>query len=297
MKKKISRQSQGPIQKWGAKIDWKKRVRAVCKPCWEIKYCPYGPLVELMPMQDSPNDRSCKIFGHDCPVFYCAEPLTETKELRIISRAIPRPVQFRVLKRENQICSECGTSVKDEDIEFDHIIPWSKGGSSHESNVRLLCRQCNRKRGNRFEDKYLVNSLNEHIRESTPYEFVKIFIEITKLVNEFRIANCRIPNPEEFCRFFGKRKAREDDTFSVDLFKDINDFFMSKRPPELKAREFNALKYRWGFSDDVFHKLKDTSQYSGIDINRLLDLEIDFIRRLGFHIITNKSERVKWLSK
>lgn len=22
---------------------------SVCKPCWELKYCPYGPLVEMFP--------------------------------------------------------------------------------------------------------------------------------------------------------------------------------------------------------------------------------------------------------
>ncbi len=32
--------------KWLEKIDAKRRVKSVCKPCWEIKYCPYGPLVE-----------------------------------------------------------------------------------------------------------------------------------------------------------------------------------------------------------------------------------------------------------
>src|SRR5688572_13789978 len=30
--------------------DWKKRIRQVCKPCWELKYCPYGPLVEDFPL-------------------------------------------------------------------------------------------------------------------------------------------------------------------------------------------------------------------------------------------------------
>jgi hypothetical protein len=30
--------------------DWKKRVRQTCKPCWELKYCPYGPLVEDFPL-------------------------------------------------------------------------------------------------------------------------------------------------------------------------------------------------------------------------------------------------------
>jgi len=29
--------------------DWKERISRVCKPCWELKYCPYGPLVEKLP--------------------------------------------------------------------------------------------------------------------------------------------------------------------------------------------------------------------------------------------------------
>ena len=30
--------------------DWKKRTRELCKPCWELHYCPYGPLVEDFPL-------------------------------------------------------------------------------------------------------------------------------------------------------------------------------------------------------------------------------------------------------
>lgn len=30
--------------------DWKERSRIVCKPCWELRYCPYGPLVEQFPL-------------------------------------------------------------------------------------------------------------------------------------------------------------------------------------------------------------------------------------------------------
>lgn len=129
----------------------------VCKPCWEIKYCPYGPLVEDFPFVDN-GSKSCIIFGHDCPVFSIAEPFTETKEFRNVSRKISRKTQFRVLSRDNQICDECGLSVKYEDIEFDHIIPWSKGGSSDENNIRLLCSNCNRKKGSSFENKYLIKS-------------------------------------------------------------------------------------------------------------------------------------------
>ncbi|HEX3994667.1 MAG TPA: hypothetical protein VHX39_26125, partial [Acetobacteraceae bacterium] len=30
--------------------DWRDRTGRVCKPCWELKYCPYGPLVEQSPI-------------------------------------------------------------------------------------------------------------------------------------------------------------------------------------------------------------------------------------------------------
>ena len=35
------------------KKDWDERTKHVCKPCWEFKYCPYGPLVEQFPLVPS----------------------------------------------------------------------------------------------------------------------------------------------------------------------------------------------------------------------------------------------------
>jgi hypothetical protein len=43
------------------------------KPCKKLGYCPYGSLVESFPLKDERTEESCKIFGHDCPVFTCAE--------------------------------------------------------------------------------------------------------------------------------------------------------------------------------------------------------------------------------
>ncbi|MFL6351651.1 MAG: hypothetical protein ACJ74Z_07350 [Bryobacteraceae bacterium] len=110
--KRSGKQGDAHILRWASKVGWDRRVKAVCKPCWELKYCPYGPLVEQFPLQADPDERACRIFGHDCPVFHVAEPLTETRELRNVSRSIPSEVQFRVLKRENQICRECGVRFK-----------------------------------------------------------------------------------------------------------------------------------------------------------------------------------------
>lgn len=284
-----------PIQRWGQKIQWKRRVKAVCKPCWEIKYCPYGPLVEDFPLKSNPDEKSCRIFGHDCPVFYVAEPLTETKELRNISRVIPRPTQFRVLKRENQICSSCGKSVRDEDVEFDHIIPWSKGGSSDEHNIRLLCVACNRKKGEKFEDEYLVKSLSEHLVEPVGIELAYVIIELVKLSHGLFKEQKRYPIASDLCKFDGRRKIRDEDEFFAKIIKDINEFFLFKKPTEIKQNVFKALKYRWGFSNSEFHKLKETSKKFNINFNELLLAEVSLLSRLGWQIQLTETTKKKWL--
>jgi hypothetical protein len=53
-------------------------------------------------------------------------------------------------------CVECGFK---ENLEYDHIIPVSKGGSNTERNVQLLCERCNRtKRDKIMFDQYACDS-------------------------------------------------------------------------------------------------------------------------------------------
>ncbi|MBU0962648.1 MAG: hypothetical protein KKD48_01960 [Nanoarchaeota archaeon] len=44
------------------------------KPCRELGYCPYGSLIEEFPIGKDIK-YLCKTFGHNCPVFYCAEDI------------------------------------------------------------------------------------------------------------------------------------------------------------------------------------------------------------------------------
>jgi len=97
------------------------------------------------------NERACEIFGHSCPVFFVNEPFTETSEQRKINRIYSRKVFLRVVRRDNQTCQVCGRILKDDEIKIDHIIPYSKGGSTEESNLRVLCEDCNRKKGASIE--------------------------------------------------------------------------------------------------------------------------------------------------
>ena len=58
-------------------------------------------------------------------------------------RYIPSAVKLSVWRRDQGKCVECGSKEK---LEYDHIIPVSKGGSNTERNIQLLCEKCNRKK-------------------------------------------------------------------------------------------------------------------------------------------------------
>jgi len=60
---------------------------------------------------------------------------------------IPEEVNFEVWRRDEGKCVNCGSK---ENLEFDHIIPFSKGGSNTARNLQLLCETCNRKKSNKI---------------------------------------------------------------------------------------------------------------------------------------------------
>ncbi len=97
------------------------------------------------------KDMECNIFGHICPVVFVGESATETSEKRRQGRYISFHTKMRVVRRDNYTCQECGKHLKDDEVEFDHIIPLSKGGSSEEQNIRLTCYDCNRDKAIRVD--------------------------------------------------------------------------------------------------------------------------------------------------
>ena len=97
------------------------------------------------------HDAVCNVFCHICPVFFVGESVSETSAERRRGRYIPFKTKMRVVRRDNYTCQHCNRHLKDDEVEFDHIIPVSKGGSSEEQNIRLTCFDCNREKSNQVQ--------------------------------------------------------------------------------------------------------------------------------------------------
>lgn len=49
-------------------------------------------------------------------------------------------------ERQKGICSVCRQHFEIEEMEADHITPWSKGGKTIAENCQMLCKDCNRRK-------------------------------------------------------------------------------------------------------------------------------------------------------
>jgi hypothetical protein len=79
-----------------------------------------------------------------------ATPTADRRETELEqNRLIPTPVKLQVWKRDGGKCVECGST---DNLHFDHIIPYSRGGSSLVAeNIQLLCARHNLAKHDRIE--------------------------------------------------------------------------------------------------------------------------------------------------
>lgn len=73
-----------------------------------------------------------------------------TRQERFLSlRTFDQRTRRAAYESQNGRCPLCGMTYKYDEMEADHIIPWSKGGHTTADNCQMLCRECNRTKGNK----------------------------------------------------------------------------------------------------------------------------------------------------
>lgn len=76
--------------------------------------------------------------------FFTPPTPTEMQKGRVpLSPSLKREIYLR----DGGRCRHCGSSSN---LQYDHIIPLSWGGSNDPSNIQLLCAPCNLRKGNRY---------------------------------------------------------------------------------------------------------------------------------------------------
>lgn len=70
-----------------------------------------------------------------------------TKESCLSLRKFSDAQKLAAYEKQKGICPICGKKFQIEDMDGDHIVPWSQGGKTTPDNLQLLCRTCNLKKG------------------------------------------------------------------------------------------------------------------------------------------------------
>jgi len=64
-------------------------------------------------------------------------------------RAFSPNMKREAYERQQGICKICGKRFEIDEMEADHITPWSQGGKTDASNCQMLCRDCNRRKSDK----------------------------------------------------------------------------------------------------------------------------------------------------
>lgn len=208
------------------------------------------------------------------------EPWSPKKKEVWGSRYIPGEIKDSVWKRDLGKCVWCGRKTN---IEFDHIVPVSRGGKSELNNLQLLCRQCNRKKHNKsesysrstdVEQVATVNDTQSRVETEIETEKSRVEKEIEKEGETLAPASPSLP----------QAKVKSDFTLWQEWF--CNEFF-----------ERVGEKYSWQGAKDT-EMSKSMLGSLGLETckkraENMFNTADDFILKMGFSIGTLSNQRNK----
>lgn len=67
---------------------------------------------------------------------------------------------IEIKKKTDFRCVYCKRQEPEISLAKDHIIPLSKGGTNKKENIQPLCKDCNSRKGNRYDEELKIVSIN-----------------------------------------------------------------------------------------------------------------------------------------
>jgi len=67
-----------------------------------------------------------------------------------------KATRTRIFERDNYTCTYCG--ARGGQLECDHVHPVSRGGGNSDSNLTTACKPCNRDKGSKTVDEWMVDA-------------------------------------------------------------------------------------------------------------------------------------------
>ena len=94
-------------------------------------------IIELFKDDDVTNNKGIYLY------------LLTGKERHLNIRTFDNRQKRKAYTEQKGICPICKEKFKIEEMEADHITPWSEGGKTIVENCQMLCKECNRRKSNK----------------------------------------------------------------------------------------------------------------------------------------------------
>jgi hypothetical protein len=108
----------------------------------------YNGVFRLVDAWQETSDRR-QVFKFKLEIVDLAQSVPDQVQRLDHDRVIPADVKLEVWKRDRGCCVKCGSR---ENLHFDHIIPYSQGGSSKDAkNIQILCSKHNLQKRDKIE--------------------------------------------------------------------------------------------------------------------------------------------------
>ena len=78
---------------------------------------------------------------------YILSAKTPADERSLSIRAFTPAMKLAAFNAQKGVCPLCSNVFTIDQMEGDHIVPWSRGGKTTASNLQMLCKDCNSKKG------------------------------------------------------------------------------------------------------------------------------------------------------